>query len=289
MKNKFLLAAGVALTLGACSGGSNDGCTYTPLLGTVGSCDDLVDNGTTTGTDNGTGATAKLLTGDYTATRIEYDAAADQLIIESLPFDDDVYEGRYDRVPTFDVTGYQAYRATKGLDHYIAYYGTSSTGNVSSAVVAQDGYADHGHAGAGYARNGSVTLPSTTQRAFYTGSYVGLRTIDDNGDFLDIITGDALMEADFSDGKLRGFITNRAFRNQQSTASVGTSMTLIEGSIDRSEAIVSDGTVGGNVDGTDVEGTWQALFGGTTGSEVAGVVVITHDDYRETGSFVAEQ
>jgi len=288
MKNNLLWAAGAAMALAACSGG-DDGCTYTPLLGNVGSCDAAVDDGTTTGTDNGTGATAKLLSGDYAASRIEYDASTDQLIVESLPFDDDVFEGRYDRVKAFDVSGFKAYRATSGFDNYIAYYGTSSTGNVSAAVVGQDGYADHGHAGAGYARNTAVNLPSSTQKAFYTGKYVGLRTVDDNLPFLDIITGDADMEADFADGKVRGFIRNRVLKQSQSALSAGSDMVLTEANILTDEATFADGGVGGAVDGSIVEGSWQGLFGGPSGEEIAGVVIITHDEYRETGSFVAEQ
>ncbi len=287
MKSKMLWATAAAVTLAACTGGS-DGCTYTPLLGDVGTCTapGAIPVG---GTTNGTGPTAKLLTGDYSASRIAYDATTDQLIVESLPFDDNVFEGRYDRAAAFDVAGYKAYQSTNGLDNYIAYYGTSSTGNTSSAVVAQGGYADHGHAGAGYARSTSVNLPSTTQRTFYTGSYVGMRTVADNTPFLDIITADIDMEADFSDNRVRGFIRNRTFRQHQSAAGVGSNMTLTETAIQRDEAIAQGGGVAGDVDGTAVNGSWEALFGGPNGEEIAGVVIINHGDFRETGSFVAEQ
>lgn len=287
MKSKMVWATAAAVTLAACTAGS-DSCTYTPLLGDVGTC-------TTTGeipeggTVNGTGPTAKLLVGDYSASRIEYDAATDQLIVESLPFDDNVFEGRYDRAAAFDVAGYQAYRSTNGLDSYIAYYATSSTGNTSSAIVAQGGYSDHGHAGGGYARKTTVNLPSTNQTTYYNGSYVGLRTVDDGTGFLDIITADLAMQADFSDNKVRGFIFNRAFKQQQSTAGIGSDMGLTEANIQRDEAIFNDGTISGTVDGTNVEGTWEGLFGGPNGEEVAGVVVIRHGAYRETGSFIAEQ
>ncbi len=287
MKSKMLWATAAAVTLAACTGGG-DGCTYTPLLGDVGTC---TTNGDIPvgGTVNGTGATAKLLTGDYSASRIEYDAAADQLIVESLPFDDNVFEGRYDRATAFDVAGYKAYRSTNGLDNYIAYYGTSSTGNTSSAIVAQGGYGDHGHAGGGYARKTAVNLPSTTQRTYYNGSYVGLRTVNDGTGFLDIITANLNMEADFSDNKVRGFIRNRQFKQQQSAAGVGSDMALTESTILRDEAIFNDGAVSGTVDATNVNGTWEGLFGGPNGEEVAGVVIINHGDFRETGSFVAEQ
>jgi len=286
MKRKMLWATAIAVTLAACGGG-NDGCTYTPLLGEVGTC--TTGGVPAGGTNNGTGATAKLLVGDYAASRIAYDSGTDQLIVESLPFDDDVFEGRYDRVAAFDVAGYKAYRSTNGLDNYIAYYGTSSTGNTSSAIVAQDGYADHGHAGAGYARTTAVNLPSTNQKTFYTGSYVGLRTVDNNTPFLDIISADLDMEADFSDNKVRGFIRSRVYKQNQSGTGVGSNMALTEGTIDRTQATVSGGGVSGTVDGVDVDGNWVALFGGPNGKEIAGVVVITHGDYRETGSIVAEQ
>jgi len=291
MKTNLLLATGAVLTLAACSGNSTPGCTYTPLLGNVGDCDgnSVKDDGTTAGTDNGTGPTAKLLSGEYSASRIEYDASKDQLIVESLPFDDDVFEGRYNRVKAFDVPGYNAYRSTTGFDNYIAYYGNSSTGNMSTAIVGQDGYADHGHAGAGYARSTGVALPSSAQRAFYTGKYVGLRTTDDNNPFLDIIEGDAAMEADFSDGKVRGFIRNRVLKQSQSALSAGSNMALTEIAIDRDEAKFKGGSVGGTVDGAAVDGNWEGLFGGPNGEEIAGVVVITHGTYRETGTFIAEQ
>ncbi|MBV1865863.1 MAG: hypothetical protein KUG74_15720 [Rhodobacteraceae bacterium] len=292
MKNNLLWAAGAALTLAACSGGNNDGCTYTPLLGNVGSCDAAVDDGTTTGTDNGTGATAKLLSGAYAASRIEYDASTDQLIVESLPFDDNVFEGRYDRRKAFDVPGFKAYRSIRGFDNYIAYYGTSSTGNVSTAIVAQDGYRDHGHAGAGYARKTAVNLPSSTQKAYFSGSYVGLRTFNDPREFLDTITGNAQMEADFSDGKVRGWIRNRIADKNISGDPVRADISLLETDIDTDEAIFSGFVEPGFVKvATDPDpiGTYYGLFGGPDGKEIAGVVVIEVDGVRETGSFVAEQ
>lgn len=284
MKKKTLGVAIAAVTLAACTG-DNTSCTYTPLLGEVGTCD-------TTGTiniDNGTGATAKLLTGDYTASRIEYDAINDQLIVESLPFGADEFTARYDRVPALDVTGYKAFRATKGLDDYIAYYGTSSTGNTASAIVAQGGYADHGHAGAGYARSTAVSLPSAGQKVYATGAYVGLRTENGGSTILDIIKGDIEMQADFSNGKVRGFILNRTLTQSQSAASAGSDMTLTETDILRDQANFTGGSVSGTVDGTAATGEYEGVFGGPTGTEIAGVVVINYGTFRETGSFIAEQ
>ena len=222
------------------------------------------------------------------ATRIAYDSTADELIVEGIPFDDDVFSARYTRTAALDRPGYQAYSSTNGFDTYVAFYGTSTSGATAVAVTATNEFADNGYRGAMYQRNTSVTLPSTTQRAFYNGTYVGLRTDGGGNPTMDTITGTVRMEADFSDDVVRGGISGRNAVVNESGTAVGNNLILGDASINRTTGAFN-GAVSEVIGGNDATGTYEGLFGDTDASEIAGVLVINAGDLTETGVFIAEQ
>ncbi len=289
MKIKFAALAVAAVVLAACGGTSGT---------TAGS-----GTGSGTGAGTGTGgvssnepitltsqiedldATKVLLGGTNQATRFDYNSANDTIIIEDIPFDDDVYSGVYARTPALDRGAYQAYTSTNGFDTYVAYYDTSSTGTVSVGVVNSNEYADHGYSGAMFQRTGTTNLPSTTQKAYYNGNYIGLRTSAVAG-AMDTITGTALMEADFSDSTMRGRITNRVMTTSETGAAVGGDIVIRNTAIDR-----TNGSFAGTVVQGVNEGTHQGVFGGTDATEMAGSLVLIDGPAktREVGVYIAEQ
>ena len=192
MKLPSILAAAGLLVLCACSGNPTSTKTDSTTTTTASS-----SNSTTKAEDLASTAAAKVTVGgDDMATKVVYDAVKDEVIVEAIPFDDDIFEGRYQRTASLDKNGYKAYTSTTGFDTYVAYYDTSSTGSVRATVVNSGRYADHGYSGATFERSGSVALPTTTQRAYYNGNYVGLRTHGERGG-MDTIQADAKVEIDF--------------------------------------------------------------------------------------------
>lgn len=267
------LGAGLALAMAltACGGSTSD---------------DETSGTTSPGEVTGRGPATVIGTGS-SATRITYDAAADELIVESIPFDADVFTGRYTRTPGLDHGAFQAYTSTDGVDTYVAYYDASASGGVAAAVINSNEFTDHGYSGSMYARNGTVVLPSAGQKASYSGDYIGLRT-NDGTTTMDTITGDADLAADFSDMTIRGRISNRVIVVSETGAAVGNDLVLVDGAINRENATFS-GTVEEATGGLDATGTYEGVIGGTNGSEVAGVLVITSGDLKEVGGFVATE
>lgn len=271
MRLSLAVAASVATLLSACGGASEDDpATVTPTPGEVVGL-----------------SSAKVLEADFKATRIQFDESKDEMIIEAIPFDDDVYSGRYTRDTSLDRGAYRAYVSVNGFDNYIAYFDESATGAVNGAVVASDRYLDHGYRGAMYARTGNVTLPSTTQRAFYNGDYVGLRT-NAKGGPMETVIGEANMEVDFSDDTVRGAINNRAvvFSTDPTTATDPILSTIVFADSDLSR---TNGTFTGGIATPDVDGTYEGMLadGTTDASEMVGITEIIIGDYSENGTFIA--
>ncbi len=245
---------------------------------------------TTPGEIVGTGPATVVA--ELTATRVAYDAEKDEMIVESIPFDDDVFTGRYARRRGLDQGAYQAYVSTNGFDRYVAMHDQSDTGVVSGAVVKTDKYLEHGYQGAMYWRAGSVTIPNSTQRAFYNGDYVGLRTIATGGP-METVTGDARMEVDFSDNRVRGEIQNRRIvATTDSTADViaiEPSITFADSTLDRDNG--SFASEGNGITNAEVEGSYEGLLanGDSAASEMVGIVTIRKDDHEELGTFIAIQ
>jgi hypothetical protein len=239
------------------------------------------------------GGAKVLQVGTNEATRLDYDATNDQVIVEAIPFDDEVFTGRYDRTAALDSGDYRAYRSTNGFDQYIADEDESASGAVRSAVVGSDRYLDHGYGGSTYQRNGNVTIPSTTQRAFYNGDYVGLRTIATGGS-MDVIDGDVRMEVDFSDDTVRGRIINRTTRHTvTSPGSTPTTGTGLASTITFANTTLNrtNGSFTGGIATTGYSGSYEGVLADGTGSatEMVGITTLNEGDYRERGTFIAIQ
>nr|WP_325253812.1 hypothetical protein [Amylibacter sp.] len=276
MRLSLAVAASVATLLSACGSGGSDGAVTTPGSPTGGT-DDV----------SGRSPAKVLLVGDNQATRLENDADNRQIIVETIPFDDEVFESRLDRNRALDQNGYQAYSSVRGFDNYTAFRGESSTGDVAVIVVNSGDYIDHGYSGATYERGTTTFLPNETQRAYYQGKYIGTRTSDVGGG-MDIINADAKMEADFSDDTFRGWITNRTLTQNDTGVDVGSDITLKNSIIDRDNSTFQ-GEVVQNVEGTDGGGIYSGVFGGDEGQETAGYILTTVGDNRELGVFTAER
>ncbi|MBR9863129.1 MAG: hypothetical protein GYB24_06785 [Rhodobacteraceae bacterium] len=278
MRFSLAAAASVAVFLSACGGSTDSGSD---------------DTGGTDGTDGGTeeevvvdtGPAHILLEGDNQATRLEYDSEADQIIVENIPFDDEVFESRLDRTASRDESAYRAYSSKRGFDDYTAYTRETDSGAVSVVVVNSGEYKDHGYSGAAYTRTGTTTLPTENQRAFYEGEYLGTRTSEESGG-MDVIVGDAALEADFSDDTIRGSITKRRVTEDGLGVDAGTDITLANTSIDRSSGTFN-GSVSQTNDGITSEGTYSGILGGETANETAGYLILERDATRELGVFTA--
>ncbi|WP_069299666.1 hypothetical protein [Neptunicoccus sediminis] len=279
MRFSLAAAASVAVFLSAC-GGSTDSAS-----------DETGD--TTGGTDGGTeeevvidtGPAHILLEGDNQATRLEYDSDADQIIVEKIPFDDEVFESRLDRTASRDESAYRAYSSKRGFDDYTAYTRETDSGAVSVIVVNSGEYKDHGYSGAAYTRTGTTTLPTENQRAFYEGEYLGTRTSEESGG-MDVIVGDAELEADFSDDTIRGRITKRRVTEDELGVGAGTDITLANTAIDRSSGVFN-GSVSQTNDDVTSEGTYSGILGGDNADETAGYLILERDATRELGVFTA--
>lgn len=274
MRLSLAVAASVATLLSACGGGSSDGTVTTPG-GTPGDIEGV----------SGTGPAKVILVGDNQATRLDYDGTNRQMIVESIPFDDEVFESRLDRNRARDQDGYQAYSSVRGFDDYTAYRRDSSTGNVNVAVVNSGEYFDHGYSGAAYERVGDTNLPTETQRAYYNGKYIGTRTLNTQGG-MDVIIGEANMEVDFSDDTYRGWVTNRVVVQNETGGSSGGDIVLKNSIINRDNA-----TFAGEATQRDagLDGTYAGVFGGANAEEVGGHILLEDNITRELGVFTAER
>jgi hypothetical protein len=273
MKVQLAAISTLCAFLSACGGGS-DGVTAV----TVDPGDDITQVANT-------GPAEVIYKAANQATRLEFQKSKNEVIVEAIPFDDDVFEGRYASTPGLDQGGYQAYTSVNGFDNYVAFRRKSSTGGVSAIVVNSGEYADHGYSGATFQRKDTVTLPRTTQRAFYNGKYIGERTSAETGG-MDIITADAEIEADFSDDVVRGFIINRSMTQSQLGVGVGGPITYKNTGINR-----LNGTFVGETtqDAGALTGEYVGTFGGNSATETAGYSIVEGSGLREIGVFVAEQ
>lgn len=272
MKFSLTAACAVAAILAGCSGTDDDDDTTT----------------TTPATGLSSLAAGSVIQTDFQATRVEYDAANDEMIIESIPFDDDVFEGRYIRDASLDQGAYRAYVSVNGFDRYVAYFDESASGAVSGAIVNGGRYLDHGYRGAMYERSQGVTLPTTTQRAFYNGNYIGFRSRADSGT-IETVTGTAALEVDFSDTTVRGGIGNRTIVDTTNAADGHGALTSSSITFGDAQLDTTNGTYEGGLSG--VEGSYEGLLANGTGdaTETAGIVLLEEGDIQESGTFIAIQ
>lgn len=288
----FATAAFAALV--ACTGGDGTNPINDPSA-FRGSADDV-------GTDGATASDSiERYEEDGQATDISYDAANDQFIVNNLAFDG---TGTYDRdnvVPTLN--GFRVYENTNTTERreYKALYLESTSGLSRVAVVRTGSYQGYGFGGFVYARDGSVTLPTTGQATF-TGDYAGERVFDGQSG-LQYTQADAQLIVDFEDfdstRAVEGTLTNREVLDQTG-AVIDTLPTLILATGSITDAGEITGTASSQRFDTDTSefvdfesGNYYAVIGGADADEIVGVVVIEADDpdvdgvtIQETGGFI---
>ena len=246
-RNVFALLC--ALSLVACTDGTEDGSSTTPGTGTSTGIesDRTLPPGTTTPTPNNDIFRAEARGTEQTdgngyANNIRYDSTTDTFYVEGLGFDGDQEEGpAFARATPGTLNGFALYESPSThpdsltgtpitqLDHR-ALYGVSNTGRSEFAIVRTGSYTGYGFGGFVYQRNGSVILPTGGQ-AQYTGRYAALRDFNGAGG-LEYATGDMEVSIDFNGfsstctggcaAAVRGYVRNRRYFDTNGTDITGT-------------------------------------------------------------------
>lgn len=238
---------------------------------------------------------------------ISYDSATQTLIITGVGLDETPFEASYIRNAALDRVGYEAYTVQdSSLDRHSTAYVRQIDGAYAVAV-ATGGQFDYYMAGTNFGRTDEFTAPTTDQPSggivSYAGTYVGLLNVaGDGGDLLPVtpgtpadvlplqaaeITGQILINADFSDNRINGTIYDREITDDPAT----TVATLRLAPTD----ITTDGTFEGTTSvGTDGVGEYGGIFSGTDAEAVAGSIhaeghIDGYTDIEEYGIFVLGQ
>ncbi|WP_298257022.1 hypothetical protein [uncultured Litoreibacter sp.] len=285
----------------ACGGGGSNPVTG----GTVDTVVDPTDPNTVTGQkiafDESVALVANTMEFDDQGTA---DPSDDTLNINNIPFDTET--GFYNRAATLP-NGWGLYesdeRGQSGRLRYSAMFNRSASGNVEGGVAASpDWLGTANNAGALVRRNNSAISLPVNGIIQYTGTYGGIRELDNDvvgGAGIELVTGDASVLIDFDDfditGDIVGFITNRQVYDADTQALLGTlaSVSLAEAFINRTDATIDESTAVA-VDGT-LNGTWEGVFGGANGEEIAAYVIlngttpVTAAEVRELGVLLVAQ
>jgi len=256
---------------------------------------------------------------NLTANQFTYDATANTIVINNLPFDG-VSSNGGSYTPSTPATlpnGALMYQNTPGAgeDQYYAvvYVSPDGTGALIGAV-GTNAYRKFGYGGA-YAERPSSGLPPTRAAAYsYTGNYVGIRVLrqDTTGtaDGIQYTTGNANITVDLQNldagGSIKGTITGRQVYSTGgvlagSLSSIILNQTSIDTTTNRTKAAVADTLKN---DGTQAQvGTWEGSFSGPAGQEIVGFVLVEgaisdgdkgYDatnavNGRETGGFIVKR
>lgn len=300
---RSILGIAAVAVLGACSGddGSN------PLTGGEAVLDDDLQL-TAAGDPNVDPASRFLFDFDagLTMNELVFDEANNQLIINNLPFDGP--DGAYQETAVL-ANGYSAYESTQtaetGQRQYFAVFRQSDSGSSQAGAAGTGDYQGFGFGGALAERlNPSVSLPGEGEFV-YTGDYAAVRILGDQGmgeDDVTLVTGDALIEVDILDfdntGAVEGAITNRVVLDNSGapTGEVLPAVILATAGIDFETATINSSTANSlDVDGTELQsGSWEGVFAGPDGEEIAGFILLEGDTaaedpsntVRETGTFI---
>ncbi|MBY6135111.1 hypothetical protein KUV61_04680 [Nocardioides marinus] len=281
---RYWLGLAAASALSACGGGN-------PFL---------EDDTTTPDPDPGLQIPEELA-GDVTS--VSYDAANQTLTVTGVGLDSTPVTAQYTRNPALDRVGYEAYTVQQnGLTEHSTAYIRQSEGGYAT-VVMTGGQFGYFQGGSTYGSDGSFSKPpvDTGDKGIvsYAGTYVGLLNI--NGDGGDLkpappgsdpaiipgqaaeVTGNAFINADFSDMRVKGSVYNRTI-----TDSPGT---VVENLEFEPTAIASDGSFTGSVtvDKAGV-GEYGGVFSGTDAAAVAGTLHATgHIEELNNGSVPIEE
>lgn len=239
-----------------------------------------------------------------------YDPVAQTLIVRGTSLDDTPYQAAYTRKPALDVPGYEAYTIQEGsLQRHVTAYVQARDG-VSAAIVVTGGQFGSFFGGSSFTRSGTFDPPPTSTNGglvSYAGTYVGLLNVPgDGGDLLPVtpgtppdvlpvqaaeVTGNVLINADFSDNVVNGLVYNRVIVDFPATDLSNQDIELAP------TTIQSDGTFIGQAEqdnGRSDVGAYAGVFGGRDSSAVAGTLVAgEHIDgltgIHEHGLFVLAQ
>ncbi len=247
-------------------------------------------------------------------TGAKYDADKDTLKLSIQLDSSRPVLATYKRMKTLDVKGYRAYSLQEDpLDRmFVALAAESADGTTRAVTVGDGGQFGEYYAGGHYERDGNFDPPKASETkdgtglVSYAGRYAAVQNIDQPGnpdvlppdpgtdpDLLPSqprrVQGEILLNADFTDNRVNGAITNRRV--------VG------GGRLDtvflRGADITANGTFEGevsaiNTDAEQISGSYGGVFGGNNAASVAGLVHLTafDDDIdleQEHGVFVLTQ
>ncbi|SMP12908.1 hypothetical protein [Shimia sagamensis] len=263
-------------------------------------------NGTGTGGDSGNSGDTTVAVNEVflesdsdqlTLNAVDYNEKTSELKLTNLPFDaaDDTYTLISGAALSNGFAAYESNPATSDAEmHYFAVFRRSDSGNSQVVAAGTNGFRDTGFAGAATQRfSADVTLPNDGNYV-YSGEYAGVRitTSEDSNTVAQFVTGDTRIVLDFDDagtGTAVGAIYNRDTYDSAGVSDGGTlpNLSLVLTSIDHENASLKQGSV--NISGgADNAGTWDALFAGPNGEELAGIVLLTEDNSRETGGFIID-
>jgi hypothetical protein len=258
---------------------------------------------------------ATELNADLTMNSLRYDADADELIVNNIPFDGDSGpdgQARYVRAGSLP-NGFNRYEsietAETGRRQYYAVFRQSASGQAQVGAVGTNEYVDFGFGGATAQRTrASINLPSRGEYV-YTGEYAAVRIYNETlpgapSPGVQYITGTANLEVDILDFDETGAIEGRIFDrvlydiNGNQLGLLNDDIALATASIDAETRTILSSTATGRelVPGLPgiTSGNWSGVFAGPNGEEIAGIVVLEgttgtatgSGSVRETGVFV---
>jgi hypothetical protein len=263
-----------------------------------------------TGEDTSPGAIYGFgLEPDLSMNSLRYDAAADEIVINNIPFDGP--DGRYGRAGTLP-NGFGRYESqqtlTTGRRQYFAVFRRSDSGFAQAGAVASPDYRSFGFGGVTAQRTTArVRLPGEGEYV-YTGEYAAVRVFDlsqaGGVDEAQHITGRVQLDVDVEDfdvvGAVEGIISDRMLFAADGTplGVLDDYIALATAEIDFANATIRPSAASG-ISFADsqviTEGDWAGVFAGPNGEEVAGIVILTgtvspdpdSGTVRETGVFIA--
>ena len=243
-----------------------------------------------------------LCSGDVTEITFEANDEGpedDVLTLTGLPFDDDP-EGAvftyYDTITGEDPDGpgpleainYDVYTNADvdpipGFNTYFAIYkevysaDSDTVPALRLGVAAIEGYQNFGYTGAWYDVDDLTQSIPTLGLVEYTGGYAGTLTFEGNGQ-LALTDGTVTMEVDFTDSKLKGFITDRDIVDTTLAGAITAGDGPELADLVLNDTTITDGSFEGTVASYDDEGaviesgTYQGFFGGDEASVIGGLV-----------------